>query len=81
MKVKVVTGMITKMKNRRVGLAYLSDGSWFIKGKSLCQNLGTGHKYVDVKNIRLTSEAMRALMNMFYHIVIQEDIRYPKEEK
>ena len=80
MKVKVVHGMITKMHNRRVGLAYLSDGSWFIKGKSLCVNLGTGHKYIDTNVLRLSPEAMRGLMTMFMDIISEHDLHYTKEK-
>jgi len=80
MKVKVVHGMVTKMHNRRIGLAYLSDGSWYIKGKSLCVNLGTGRKFRDEYVMRLTSEAMAGLMTMFYEIVKKNDLHYKKEK-
>jgi len=80
MKVKVVYGKSVKMYNRRVGLAYLSDGSWFIKGKSLCVNLGTGHKYIDTNVLRLSPEAMRGLMTMFMDIISEHDLHYTKEK-
>lgn len=80
MKVKVVHGMVTKMHNRRIGLAYLSDGSWYIKGKSLCVNLGTGHKFRDEYVLSLTSEEMNALMTMYTEIIMTNDSHYKKEK-
>jgi hypothetical protein len=76
--VKVLYGKMCKMKNRRIGLAYLSDGTWYIKGKSLCRNLGTNQVHISRTDLRLTSEAMRCLMTMFTEIVLENDLTYKK---
>jgi hypothetical protein len=80
MKTKIVHVTITKMHNRRIGLAQLSDGSWYIKCKSLCVNLGTGHKFRDENVMKLTSEAMNALMTMYTEIIMTNVLHYNKEK-
>lgn len=81
MKPTIVKGYIDKLKNRRVGVAYLSNGSWAIKGKSLVYNIGTGQKYPETHTLLLTSEAMRSMLTLFSEIVEELDLSYKPKEK
>jgi len=64
-----ISGKMIKLKNRRVCLAKLHDGTWAIKFKML-----VGASEVKETKIAITDEAMVALFQLYFEAIREESL-------